>query len=321
MLLVAAFVRRHRGAVGGWAPAVLRSVSSSSGALSEAAATTASAHQPHQPSPPLPLPPHHHQQDWSDQQVRELLAKVCDLGQGAAFPSSRTVKEVAQLMKGVPDESVMRIITAPFAAPSSSSSRRGEVADPLVTIIEALIYIRSSSKLRPIVDHLRDDALLAHRVGTRRLLHACATVVGAAMAAEAKATSSTVDWQGQVDRIAHEVVRNIVPLLVRMPPHARCHHVTSLLSLNSLKGMGMDRMLLTKNIMAEVGCVFCADSGAATIHSHSCLFALPRSTTTPSRRSKQSSSRPKAAARGWTTQPSATWPCRASMGCGWYRSI
>ena len=189
--------RRHRGS----AAFVLRSVSSSSSASSTSAladaVTSAAAASVAQPP---------YQEGWSDQQVYELLTKVCDLGLRSS--SLKLAKEVAQLFNDVPDESVMRIITSPFAAPSSSSSssssQRGEVADPLVTIIDALIYVRSSGKLRSIVDYLRDDALLAHRVGARRLLHACETVALAALAAEAEAagagTGATGDGAATMDR-------------------------------------------------------------------------------------------------------------------------
>ena len=82
-------------------------------------------------------------------------------------------------MDTVPIESLIQAVANQIKSSSMTVESHGDHANPLLTVVDALIYVKSSDKLRSLVDYLRHDAVMAHQIGARRILLACEAVVDA----------------------------------------------------------------------------------------------------------------------------------------------
>ena len=110
----------------------------------------------------------------TDHPYHDLLVKVSNMSRERS-----KLREVASLMDTVPIESLIEAVANQIKSSSMMVESHGDHANPLLTVIDALIYVKSSEKLRSLVDYLRHDAVMAHQIGARRILFACEAVVDA----------------------------------------------------------------------------------------------------------------------------------------------
>ena len=109
-----------------------------------------------------------------DHPYHDLLLKVSNMSRERS-----KLREVASLMDTVPIESLIQTVANQIKSSSMMAESYGDHANPLLTVVDALIYVKSSDKLRSLVDYLRHDAVMAHQIGARRILLACEAVVDA----------------------------------------------------------------------------------------------------------------------------------------------